>query len=112
MGLWALCNVAGHMWSVPAVKSILSFFPLNLWVKFIKVVAHYLLKSSAPFSYREAFEALKRAQISCTEREEDVLDGYEELDRFNQHIVDIADTIWRNKAFEERFKSLCYSIPR
>lgn len=64
------------------------------------------------FSYKEGFECLKRAQLTSTDSEEDVLDGFEDLDRFNQYIVDIADTIWRNKAFEERSKSLCYSIPR
>ena len=62
------------------------------------------------FSYKEAFEFLKRAGTNI--RTDDVLDGFEYLDRFNQYIIDIADTIWRNKAFEDRSKSLCYSVPR
>ena len=61
-------------------------------------------------NYREAFQSLKSAQLSGAEG--NVLDGFENLDRFNRYILDISDTIWRNKAFEDRSKSLCYSIPR
>ncbi|XP_028413314.1 centromere protein I-like [Dendronephthya gigantea] len=93
-------------------------------IKFVHIplgaIVYRLLFASNPMAvsrlcniivnYKEAFESLKKAQEDSADG--DVLDGFESLKRFNQYILDISDTIWRNKAFEDRAKSLCYSIPR
>ena len=39
-------------------------------------------------------------------------DGFQSIQRFNQYILDICDSLWRNKAFIDREKSFCFSIPR
>lgn len=78
-----------------------------MWV-YLQVDIYDSTKYFGLFSYKEAFECLKRAQTNSAE---DVLHGFEYLDRFNQYILDISDTIWRNKAFQDRSCSICYRIP-
>ena len=39
-------------------------------------------------------------------------DGFQSIQRFNQYILDVCDSLWRNKAFIDRDKSFCFSMPR
>ena len=90
--------------------SRLPAFPPSLFPTFLPSFLSILL--SMFFSYKEGFESLKQAKSNSDDGNEEILDGFESIGQFNQYILDISDSLWRNKAFVDRTKSLCYSIPR
>ena len=95
-----MINMAGP----PYACFSLAYHPCLLIIFFRLYFIYIILLS---FSYKEAYEFLKPFQLSKIYG--DVL---ADIRQFNMYILDISDTIWRNKAFVDRTKSLCYSIPR
>lgn len=62
-------------------------------------------------NYKREFESLKtsqgESQVNCLT----FPDGFQSIQRLNQYILDICDSLWRNKAFIDRDKSFCFSMP-
>ncbi|XP_073255780.1 centromere protein I-like [Porites lutea] len=62
-------------------------------------------------NYKKEFESLKISQGESQSTPLAFPDGFQSIQRFNQYILDICDSLWRNKAFIDREKSFCFSIP-
>ncbi|KAJ7376982.1 hypothetical protein OS493_031254 [Desmophyllum pertusum] len=60
-------------------------------------------------NYKKEFESLKKSQGES--QSTGFPDGFQSIQRFNQYILDICDSLWRNKAFIDRDKSFCFSMP-
>ncbi|XP_020602690.1 centromere protein I-like [Orbicella faveolata] len=62
-------------------------------------------------NYKKEFESLKASQAESQSAPLGFPDGFQSIQRFNQYILDICDSLWRNKAFIDRDKSFCFSMP-
>jgi len=62
-------------------------------------------------NYKKEFESLKTSQGQLQSPPLAFPDGFQSIQRFNQYILDICDSLWRNKAFIDRDKSFCFSMP-
>jgi len=62
-------------------------------------------------NYKKEFESLKTSQAKSQSAPLGFPDGFQSIQRFNQYILDICDSLWRNKAFIDRNKSFCFSMP-
>ncbi|KAL9963537.1 hypothetical protein ACROYT_G027055 [Oculina patagonica] len=62
-------------------------------------------------NYKKEFESLKTSQAESQSAPLGFPDGFQSIQRFNQYILDICDSLWRNKAFIDRNKSFCFSMP-
>ena len=87
---------------IDSISSVISF----------QYVVFFFILLSIFFSFKEAFESLKEAKLNYDVDSADFLEGFDSITQFNQYILDISDSVWRNRAFSDREKSFCYSIPR
>ncbi|XP_058962913.2 centromere protein I [Pocillopora verrucosa] len=62
-------------------------------------------------NFKKEFESLKITQGESQVSPLGFPDGFQSIQRFNQYILDICDSLWRNKAFIDRDKSFCFSMP-
>lgn len=62
-------------------------------------------------NYKKEFESLKTWQGESQVTPLAFPDGFQSIQRLNQYILDICDSLWRNKAFIDRDKSFCFSMP-
>lgn len=62
-------------------------------------------------NFKKEFESLKITQGESQACPLGFPDGFQSIQRFNQYILDICDSLWRNKAFIDRDKSFCFSMP-
>ena len=87
---------------IDSISSVISF----------QYVVFFFILLSIFFSFKEAFESLKEAKLNCDVDSADFLEGFDSITQFNQYILDISDSVWRNRAFSDKEKYFCYSIPR
>lgn len=62
-------------------------------------------------NYKREFESLKTSQGDSQAPCLAFPDGFQSIQRLNQYILDICDSLWRNKAFIDKEKSFCFSMP-